>query len=129
MKATLGIGLGKTFVSELRDNSGDLYHVSISKEVSPAQIKSIIDYVNKYPKQYNLNSYACADFGIKIGNLGGIPLKSTTVEYVLFRGVVEFRGRTPAYLGQEIRTMKETKELKIEKRKGNLPKSSKNNCK
>jgi len=124
----VGVGLGKTYNSELRDNSGDLFHLSISDEISAAQMKAIINYVQNYPSKYNLNSFACADFGIKIGNLGGIPLKSTTVDYVVIPGIAEFHGRSPAYLGQEVRAMQESGNLKIKKSKGYIPSKSKEKC-
>lgn len=124
----IGIGLGKIYDSEIRDNSGDLYHVSISKDITASQMNNIINYAENYPKKYDLNNYACTDFGIKIGNLGGIPLKSTTIELTIVPNFLKFEGRSPAYLGQEIRAMKETSTLKIKKTKGNIPTKSKEKC-
>ncbi len=93
--------VGTDYVSELRDNSGTLYHVSISTNITATQMQNIVSYVQNHPPVYNLKSYACADFGIAIGNLGGLNLPSTTVRD--WTGY--FEGRSPAELGQEIRAM------------------------
>ncbi len=118
------IALGKNYVSELRDNSRELYHVSISTNINATQMNNIINYVQNHPPTYNLNTYACVDFGITIGNLGGLNLPSTTVsdDWGLFNG------RSPAKLGQEIRDMNSTSTKSIKKTKGNAPSKTNEQC-
>ena len=93
------VGVGKDYDSELRDNYDYLYHVSISKDITANELTSIINYIENYPETYNVNDYACTDFAIEVGNLGGMELPSTTVNKVIFSG------RSPGKLGQEIRAM------------------------
>jgi hypothetical protein len=71
------VAIGKDYNSELRDNSKEMYHVSITKSVTGDQLNSIINYANNAPATYNVNSYACTDFGIAVGKLGGINLPVT----------------------------------------------------
>tara|TARA_R110002049_G_scaffold18364_1_gene70321 strand:- start:571 stop:1956 length:1386 start_codon:yes stop_codon:yes gene_type:complete len=93
------VGVGKDYDSELRDNYDYLYHLSISKDITTNQLTSIIDYIEDYPKAYNVNDYACTDFAIHIGNLAQMNLPSTTVNHLIFSG------RSPGKLGQEIRAL------------------------
>jgi hypothetical protein len=116
------VAVGKTYDSEIRGNNDYLHHVSISKSINSTELNSIINYVENYPKTYNVNSYACTDFAIKVGTLGGIPLKSTTVSSFTYSG------RSPGKLGQEIRSMNSTGVLTINKSSGKSP-QSKGNCK
>jgi len=118
------IAVGNTYDSELRDNSGDLYHVSISTNINATQMDNIINYVQNHPSEYNLNNYACTDFGIEIGNLGGLNLPSTTVTH--WTNI--FRGRSPAKLGQEIREMDSNSNRAISKTKNNAPNKTNDGC-
>lgn len=93
------VGVGVSYPGELHDNSGSPYDVSITSPVSSSQLASMIDYINNYPTTYNLNSYNCADFGIAVGNLGGMNLPATTTRVALFDG------RSPGDLGEDIRAM------------------------
>ena len=70
--------------------------ISSPKNITSCQLTSIVNYSINFPPTYNTNNYACADFGINIGNLGGMNLPSTTVSSLLFNG------RSPAILGQEV---------------------------
>ncbi|MFH6935577.1 hypothetical protein [Flavobacterium sp. FlaQc-30] len=92
------VGVGKNYVSELRDNSKEMYHVSISKLISSSQLSLIVNYANNPPGTYNVNSYACTDFGIVIGRLGGINLPSTKVS------AITFSGTSPGNLGEDIKS-------------------------
>lgn len=83
---------------------------------------SIINYIENYPKNYNVNTYACTDFAIGVGNIAGIPLKSTTVSSFTFSG------RSPGKLGQEIRSMNSTSSLTVSKLSNKSP-QSKGDCK
>ena len=91
------VAVGKDYSSELRDNSKELYHVSITKSVSATQLRSIISYTNTPPATYNVNSYACTDFGIAVGKLGGIDLPATKASSWTFEG------RSPGNLGEDVR--------------------------
>ncbi|MBW4362443.1 hypothetical protein [Flavobacterium taihuense] len=116
------VAVGKTYDSEIRGNNNYLYHVSISKNINSSELNSIINYIENYPKTYNVNSYACTDFAINVGNIGGMSLKSTTVSSFTYSG------RSPGKLGQEIRSMNSTSVLSINKSSNKSP-QSKGNCK
>lgn len=116
------VAVGTAYPSEIRGNYNYLYHVSISKNISPTELNSIINYIENYPKTYNVNSYACADFAIAVGIIGGIPLKSTTVSSLTFSG------RSPGRLGQEIRSMNSTSSITVNKSSAKSP-ITKGDCK
>jgi len=97
--SSVGIALGSDYNAEIRDNSGTMYHVSISKNITASQLSSIIHYTNNFPSTYNLNTYNCTDFGINVGNLGGLNLPSTSATGTMFTG------RSPGHLGEDIRAM------------------------
>lgn len=92
------VGVGVNYVSELRDNSKELYHVSISKSITGDQLAAIVKYANNPPTTYNVNSYACTDFGIAVGKLGGINLPSTKAS------AITFNGTSPGNLGEDIKS-------------------------
>ena len=115
------VGVGKPYKSELRSNNDYLYHVSISKVISSSQLTSITNYIKKFPEIYDVNNYACTDFAIKIGNLAGMGLPSTTMESW------PFKGRSPGQLGQEIRAMDSDGIKTISKTKSISP-SKKGDC-
>lgn len=116
---TAMVAVGKSYESELRSNGGELYHVSISATISSKQLTAIINYANSPPSIYNVNSYACTDFGIAIGKLGGINLPSTKSSSLVFHGT------SPGNLGEDIRTgsfpgtIKTTTKSKAAQKKGN----------
>ena len=109
------VAVGKEYDSELRDNYDYLYHVSVSLDISNSQLTTIKNYINNFPEKYDVNDYACTDFAIKIGNLGGMNLPSTTVTSW------PFKGRSPGQLGQEIRAMNSDSTKTIKKIKENSP--------
>lgn len=90
----------KNVKSEIHDNSNSPYHVSISIDIISSQLESIIDYIEDYPKTYNLNVYNCSDFGIKIAGKGGLSLPETIGKYGFL-----FEGRNPSDLGEDIREL------------------------
>ncbi len=106
-------------VAEIHDNSGSPYHVSISTEVTPDQLKRIIDYIVDHPKTYFLNTYNCSDFGIDIGRKAGLNLPKTIGQYKHF--FFKFEGRNPSDLGEDIRAMNPTSTISINKTGGNAP--------
>ncbi|GAB1856944.1 hypothetical protein MHTCC0001_17800 [Flavobacteriaceae bacterium MHTCC 0001] len=90
--------------SEIHDNSGSPYHVSITVNISSSQLSSIIAYIEKYPEKYDLNNYNCSDFGIEIAKRGGLILPKTIGEKKQF-GITLFKGRNPGDLGEDIRKL------------------------
>ncbi|WP_264530361.1 hypothetical protein [Flavobacterium sp. N502540] len=106
--------------SELHDNSNTLYHVSISIEVDAVKLVNIINYINSYPKTYDLNNYNCSDFAIGAAAKGGLNLPKTTGTYDAV--IVNFKGRNPGDLGQDIRNMSVPNGATISATKGNAPK-------
>ncbi|URC14405.1 hypothetical protein [Flavobacterium sp. B183] len=115
---TAMVAVGKNYSSELRDNSKEIYHLSITKSISADQLNSIIKYANNPPSIYNVNSYACTDFGIAVGKLGGINLPSTKASSFTFNGT------SPGNLGEDVRngnflnTTKTTTKSNAPQRKG-----------
>jgi len=57
------------------DGSGtEYFSASISTTISSGQLQQIIDFSTNHNTTYNLDTYNCTDFGIDIGNLGGLNL-------------------------------------------------------
>lgn len=110
----------KSVDAEIHDNSGSPFDVSISTTVTSAQLTKVINLINNYPKIYNLEEYNCSDFGIQIGKEAGLSLPATIGKYsnILFK----FEGRNPADLGEDIRKVKQTGNIKINNKSGNAPK-------
>ena len=88
--------------SELHDNSGSKYDVSVTVNITAAQLANIIQYVTNYPGTYDLNNFNCTDFGIKVMSLGGLTIPKTVGSYSIFPGQ-NFSGRNPSDLGQDLR--------------------------
>lgn len=115
------VAVGKNYNSELRDNSGEMHHVSITKNITANQLNSIVSYANNPPQTYNVNIYACTDFGIAVGKLGGINLPSTKATNMVFNGT------SPGNLGEDIKsgnfpnTTKNTKKSNAPSKKGSCP--------
>ena len=108
-------GIGDDYDAAIKTNYDYLYHVSISQNVSNTQLTNIINYAINFPSTYNTNNYACTDFAIAIGNLGGMGLPSTTISHFIFTG------RSPGKLGQEIRAMSSTSTTTITTNSDNSP--------
>lgn len=96
----LGILLRRNYVAILKDNSGHNYDVKIEKNISAQELVKIIQEAEKFHPTYNLESYACADFGIEIGNLGSMNLPNTTYAGLAY-GIYPFQGRIPGGLGED----------------------------
>lgn len=75
-----------------------MYHVNIFKSITGDQLAAIVKYANNPPATYNVNSYACTDFGIAVGKLGGINLPSTKAS------AITFNGTSPGNLGEDIKS-------------------------
>ncbi len=95
--------VGGTQKAEIHDNSGSLFHVSVSTTVIASTLVQILDRIENFPASYDLNNYNCADFAIEIGRLARLNIPSTTGTYknVIF----SFRGRNPADLGEDLRIL------------------------
>lgn len=111
---TIGLTVGRSYAGEIHDNSNSPYNVSITAPVSSEQLNNILNYINNAPVTYNLNSYNCADFGIAVGNLGGMNLPNTTSSGI-------FSGRSPGNLGEDIRSMNPPSGGSINTNGGNSP--------
>jgi len=115
------LAVGVDYTPEIRRNNNYLYHVSISQNISSSQLTEIVNYAINYPTPYNVNNYACTDYAIEIGNLGGMNLPSTTVNYITFSG------RSLGVLGQEVRAMDSNETRTITTNSTNSP-SSQGDC-
>jgi len=112
------VAVGANYTSEIRTNNDYLYHVSISKNITNVQLTTIVNsIINSTTITYNVNNYACTDFAIEIGNLGGMSLPSTTMNNFTFSG------RSPGKLGQEIRAMPSNSIITISTTRSNSPNS------
>ncbi|NMH86227.1 hypothetical protein [Flavivirga algicola] len=109
--------------SEIHDNSGSPYHVSITVDISSNQLSGIINYVENYPVKYDVNKYNCSDFGIKVASLGGLNLPSTLGVGSQF-GITLFKGRNPGDLGEDIRELTLPPGATRDLNGGNAPKKS-----
>nr|WP_315149700.1 hypothetical protein [uncultured Flavobacterium sp.] len=106
--------------SELHDNSNTLYHISISVEIDAIELANVINYVNNYPKTYDLNNYNCSDFAIGAATNGGLNLPKTKGSYDAV--IVNFKGHNPGDLGEDIRKMNTPSGATKSTTKGNAPK-------
>ncbi|WP_254921283.1 ATP-binding cassette domain-containing protein [Flavobacterium sp. ov086] len=91
-------GSRKSTLGQILQRFYNFENVSISKSISPTQLNSIVNYANNAPETYNVNSYACTDFGIAVGKLGGINLPSTKASTLMFSGT------SPGNLGEDIKS-------------------------
>lgn len=112
--SSTGLTVGLNYPGEIHENSGHNYDVSISTSITGGQLAAILSYINNYPATYNLNTYNCADFGIAVGNLGGMNLPVTTSNGI-------FSGRSPGDLGEDIRAMAPPSGSSINTTGGNAP--------
>ncbi|WP_269234434.1 hypothetical protein [Flavobacterium flavigenum] len=90
--------------SEIHDNSGSEYDVSVTINITSGQLTNIIQYITNYPGTYDLNNFNCTDFGIKVMSLGGLTIPKTVGNYSILPGL-NFSGRNPSDLGQDLRIL------------------------
>ena len=117
-KDSSDVEIGNDYEAAIKTNYNYLYHVSISQNISSEQLTDIINYTIDFPSTYNTNNYACTDFAINIGNLGGMNLPSTETSSILSNA---FAGRSPGLLGQEIRAINSTATTTISTTSANSP--------
>ncbi|GAA4802657.1 hypothetical protein GCM10023231_34490 [Olivibacter ginsenosidimutans] len=89
--------------SEIHDNSTTLYHVSLTKMMTTAELTNVISYIKNYPQTYDLNNFNCTDFAIEVAKKAGITLPKTKGSYNFVVGT--FNGHNPGDLGEDIRTL------------------------
>ncbi len=105
--------------SELINNEEHGYDVSITTSISPDQLTDIIDYSINYPTVYNLNTYNCTDFGIEIGNIGGLALPNADGTWI------GGGGSNPGVLGEVIRDLPSSSNYSTNTTGGKAPKNHK----
>lgn len=99
-----------------------MYHISVTLTVQPAALKNIIEYINNYRTEYDLNNYNCTDFALDIAALGGLDLPRTVGHYNA--GLISFQGRNPGDLGMDILAGKTPPGGKRNQGQANAPKKS-----
>lgn len=102
--------------SEIHDNSGSKFHISITVSITASQLKKAIKAINGYPSKYDLNNYNCTDFGIEVAKKSGLDLPKTVGKYGIF-----FKGNNPSDLGEDIREMSDNGYIIINKTAGTAP--------
>lgn len=86
--------------SAFGNDQGHTFDVAVKIPINASQLQTIINNsVNSSTSTYNLNSYNCTDFAIKMANLAGLNLPDS---YGTWPGG---GGSNPGQLGQNIRGM------------------------
>lgn len=98
--------------SALVDDSNHPYDLSVEITVTSAQLSSIINLAKNSPKNYNLNTYNCTDFGSQISAAAGFSIKNTDGTWP------GGGGSNPGDFGQDLRAMSSTANAKINKAAG-----------
>jgi len=88
-------------VSAIGNDELHAYNISLPVSVNASQLSAVISYINNAPKDYDVQSYNCTNFGIGIAKAAGVTLPSTLGNW----GITS-RGCTPADLGEDLRTVK-----------------------
>lgn len=83
--------------SSLHDNSGDSFDVSITVNLTPQQLSSVLNAIKNYNPNYNLNTFNCTDFGLTLFNDLGFNIPDTTGSWP------GGGGSNPGNLGQDLR--------------------------
>ena len=83
---------------ELVNDSGHHFDVSVSKNISSSQLSSLLNGLKNDNTLYNLNSYNCTDFGIRMASKAGLNIGSC---YGSWPGG---GGDNPGQLGQTLRS-------------------------
>jgi len=96
-----GVLLRTNYAAILRENSGHNYDVKIEKDITSLQLTKIILEAEKFHATYNLENYACVDFGIEIGNLGGMNLPNITYSGFAYN-IYPYEGRIPGGLAEDV---------------------------
>ena len=85
--------------SAFGNDQGHKFDVAVSIPINASQLQTIINSsVNSSTSTYNLNSFNCTDFAIKIGNLAGLNLPNS---YGTWPGG---GGSNPGQLGQKYKS-------------------------
>ena len=84
---------------QLVDNAGHDFDVSASVNISSSQLTNLYNGILSSHASYNLNTFNCTDFGIKMGNLLSMGIPDTNGTWP------GGGGSNPGNLGQDIRNM------------------------
>lgn len=114
-------GVNVVFTSDdgvLINNGGHHFDISISVNITSAQLAILHDSIIDSYSVYDLNSYNCTDFGIDMFNFLGFDIPDND-------GVWKFGGGSnPGNLGQDLRKMKLPLGMKRNVRGGKAPKNN-----
>lgn len=98
--------------SVLVEDASHPYDINVEITVTAAQLKSVINLAKAAPKNYNLNTYNCTDFGSQISAAAGFSIKNTDGAWP------GGGGSNPGDFGQDLRAMSSTSNAKINKASG-----------
>ena len=101
------------------NNQTHEYDTSITTEITPEQVLSIIEYAVVKPTVYNVNHFNCTDYAIEIGNLGGLSLPNCYTPLYPGGG-----GSAPSVLGEHIRNLPESNNYITNTSTNNAPQQS-----
>ena len=93
----------------------EYYSTSITTSISPDQLEQILDAIINHNSTYDLNTYNCTDFGIEIGNLGGLNLPNCNGTWP------GGSGSNPGTLGEYIRNMSPSSNTTVNTDGGEAP--------
>lgn len=103
--------------SVIGNNGGDSYDISISKTVSGSVLSKILDKAKSYQSKYDISFYNCTDYARDLGNVAGMNIPNAWGIYPGAGG----GGQNPGKLGQVIRKMNVSLDIKIDRNGGNAP--------
>ncbi len=83
----------------LVDNAGDDFDVSLTINITASQLSKLRSEITGDNSNYNLNTYNCTDFGLRMGNLFSMNIPDSTGTWP------GGGGSNPGNLGQDIRSM------------------------
>ncbi len=95
------------------------YDASISVNITPEQVLSIIEYAVTPPEIYNINHFNCTDYVIEIGNKTGLNLPNCYTPLYPGGG-----GSAPSVLGQYIRNLPQSNDYSTSTITNNAPSQS-----
>lgn len=101
-----------TEASTLVNDSGHEYDIKMTTDLTPSELKSVLDYVNSYNNTYDLNNYNCTDFGIQCISQAGVSIVGSIGTWP------GGSGRNPGDLGEDIRSMNNISNYTIDKSTG-----------
>lgn len=91
----LSTSANKKFVND----SGHQYDVKFSKQILGAKVCKVLDYIKNNTPNYNLNSFNCTNFAVKVFSEAGIALPANSGNWPGGSGL------NPGRLGQDLRSL------------------------